>query len=176
MYGMDKDDTIKGGISLDTLERRATTHGFYFSSSSKRHHHHYHQHSYRRSEKGYFLKEFKTFDGEMKKSEYAEAWLLGMKKFFKLHDYLENMKAKIANSSLKGKSYICWEYVKHVRGSREEKLTWDEFERILRKKYSSERYYDGKDKELYDLTMGSMTDEEYTTKFVVVEISALSQG
>jgi len=30
----------------------------------------------------------------------------------------------------------------------------------------SERYYDNKDKELYELKMGSMTNEEYTTKFL----------
>ena len=30
----------------------------------------------------------------------------------------------------------------------------------------SERYYDSKSKEFYDLKMGSMTDEEYTTKFL----------
>ena len=30
----------------------------------------------------------------------------------------------------------------------------------------SESYYDGKAKELYELRMGSMTDEEYITKFL----------
>jgi len=44
-----------------------------------------------------------TFDGEMKKLQDAEAWLPGMNKFFRLHDYLENMKEKIATFSLKGK-------------------------------------------------------------------------
>jgi len=29
-----------------------------------------------------------------------------------------------------------------------------------------ERYYDSKAKEFYELKMGSMTDEEYTTKFM----------
>ena len=29
-----------------------------------------------------------------------------------------------------------------------------------------ERYYDSKAKEFYELKMGSMTDEEYTTKFL----------
>lgn len=29
----------------------------------------------------------------MKKLEDAKVWLLGMKKFFKLHDYIENIKA-----------------------------------------------------------------------------------
>lgn len=44
-----------------------------------------------------------TFDGEMKKSRDAEAWLLGMNKFFRLHDYSENIKVRIDTFSLKGK-------------------------------------------------------------------------
>jgi len=46
------------------------------------------------------------FFGEMKKSQDAEAWLLGMRKFFWLHDYSKNMKARVATFSLKGKEYI----------------------------------------------------------------------
>lgn len=34
------------------------------------------------------------------------------------------------------------------------------------KKYLSKRYYESKAKEFYELYMGSMTDEEYTTKFL----------
>ena len=46
------------------------------------------------------LDEFKkakppTFDGYVKKLEAAEAWILGMKKFFELHEYTNNMKVKI---------------------------------------------------------------------------------
>jgi len=90
-YRLDRGDTIKGGISLDTLDKRIGMYVYHSSSSSRRHHHsHHHHHAYRRSE--YLLEEFKkvkapTFDGEIKKLEDAEAWLLGMKKFFKLHNY-----------------------------------------------------------------------------------------
>ena len=71
--------------------------------------HHHHHHTYRRSE--YFPEDFKkvkppTFDQETKKSEDVKAWLLGMKKLLRLHNYLENMKAKIATFSLKGKANI----------------------------------------------------------------------
>ena len=45
-------------------------------------------------------------------------------------------------------------------------MTWSEFKRIFRKKYISERYYDDKEKEFYELKMGSMTNEEYTRKFL----------
>jgi len=35
-----------------------------------------------------------------------------------------------------------------------------EFMKQIRKKYLSERYYDGKAKKFYELKMGSMIDEE----------------
>lgn len=57
-----------------------------------------------------------TFDGELKKLEDAKTSLLGMKKFFELHDYTKNMKARISIFSLKGKADIWWEDVKRVRG------------------------------------------------------------
>ena len=65
--------------------------------------------------------------------------MLGMRRFFRLHDYSENMKARIAAFSLKGKADIWWENVENVRGIYEEELTWSEFERLFWKKYLSER-------------------------------------
>ena len=76
------------------------------------------------------------------------------------------MKARIVTSSLKGKADIWWEDVKNVKGIHEDDSTWNEFERIFKKKYVSKRYYDGRANELYDLKMGSMTDEEYTYRYL----------
>jgi len=45
-------------------------------------------------------------------------------------------------------------------------LNWSEFERIFRKNYLSERYCDDRAKDFYELMMGSMTDEEYTSRFL----------
>jgi len=124
-----------------------------------------------RSDRGYFLEEFKkakppNFFGEVKRSQDEEAWLPGMRKFFMLHDYLENMKARVANFSLKGKTNIWWEDVKNVRDIDEEDLTWSEFEQLFKEKYLSERYFDDITKEFYELRMGSMKDDEYTSKFL----------
>jgi len=47
-----------------------------------------------------------TFDGDMKNSEDAEAWILGMNKFFELHEYTDNMKSRITIFNLKGKANI----------------------------------------------------------------------
>ena len=92
--------------------------------------------------------------------------MLGKNKFFILHDYSENMQIRITMFSLKGKLDIWWEDVKNVRDTHEEELTWSEFEILFRNKYLSERYYDNREKELYELKMGSMTDEEYTSRFL----------
>jgi len=126
---------------------------------------------YRRSEKQYLLEEFKkerypTFYGEMKKLQDAKAWFLGMNKLFRLHDYSENMKATITTFTLKGKQGIWWEYVNNIRGIQKEELTWSEFEILFKKKYLSERYYDSREKDLYEFKMGSMTEEEYTSRFL----------
>ena len=48
----------------------------------------------------------------------------------------------------------------------EKDLTWSEFERLFKRKYLSERYFDDSEKELYELRMGSMTDDEHTSKFL----------
>lgn len=92
--------------------------------------------------------------------------MLGIRKFFKLHDYSDNMKARITTFNIRGKTNIWWEDVKNVRGIHEEELTWNELEQLFKKKYLSERYFDDRAKELYERKMGSMTDEEYTSKFL----------
>ena len=144
--------------------------GHHSSSSSKRHHYNHHRHHhYRRKE--YLPEEFKkvrppTFDGDIKKLEDAQAWLLRMKKFFIFHSYSQNMKAKIATFNLKGKEDIWWEDVNNVKGIQEEDFIWDDFQRIFKKKYLSNRYYVDKGKEFYELQMGSMTDDEYTSRLL----------
>jgi len=65
---------------------------YHSSFGSNRHEDRYRYHLYKRSDWEYFPDEFKKekppkFDGEMKKSKDVEAWLLGMKKLFRLHDY-----------------------------------------------------------------------------------------
>jgi len=76
------------------------------------------------------------------------------------------MKPIIDTFSLKGKVKILCEDVNNVRGIRGEELTWREFERLFRKKYLSNRYYDDRAKDFYEFKMGSMIDEEYTRRFL----------
>lgn len=96
-YKFDIDDTVRYGKLLDTPNRRGDGHRCYSCSSSDRHYDWNGYHPYRRRDRGYFLDDFKkskppTFNGETNKSQDAEAWLLGMRKFFILHDYSKNMK------------------------------------------------------------------------------------
>ena len=83
---------IRYGRFMDTTDRRGDGNKFYSSYGSNRYHDHHCYHPYRRNDRGYFPKNFKKtkppkFDGEMKNSQDAEAWLLGMRKFSRLHDY-----------------------------------------------------------------------------------------
>lgn len=113
---------------------------YYSSSGSDMHHDHHYYHPYLSCGRGYLPDEFNkenmcTSNGEMKKSQDPEAWFLGIRMFFRWHEYLENMKSKIATFSLKRKAYIWWEYVKNVKGIHKNDLTWHEFERIFKEKY-----------------------------------------
>jgi len=66
-----------------------------------------------------------------------------MRKFFKIHNYSDNMKVRVARFNLKGKADIWWEDVKNIQ---EEDLTWSEFEELFQKKYPLERYFNNKAK------------------------------
>lgn len=159
----DRDDTVKDGRFLDTLDWRGDGHMYYFSFGFDMLYDLHCYHPYRRSDMGYLSNEFKksnppTFDRYLKKSADVEAWLLGMKKFFQFHNYIDNMKARVDIFSLKGKEDIWWEDVKQIGDIKTEELNFHEFKKLFRKKYLSGRYYDNKAKEFYELKMGSMID------------------
>ena len=56
-----------------------------------------------------------TFDGEVKIGQEAEAWLLGIKKYFQVQDYSRNMKARVSIFNLNGRASIWWEHFKQVK-------------------------------------------------------------
>ena len=85
-----------------------------------------------------------TFDGEVKTGQEAEAWLLGIKKYFQVHDYSGNMKARVAIFNLNGRASIWWEHCKQVKRIGERRLKWKQFKKYFKQKYLSDRYYDGK--------------------------------
>ena len=56
-----------------------------------------------------------TFNGEIKNAQEAEAWLLGMRKYFQVQDYSGNIKATVAIFNLTGIASIWWEHFRQVK-------------------------------------------------------------
>ena len=79
---------------------------------------------------------------------------------------LKNLKARITIFNLNGKASIWWEDLKNVKGVREEDLSSKQFEKYFWKKYLSEKYFDEKTKEFYEIKLGQLTIEEYVNKFL----------
>jgi hypothetical protein len=51
----------------------------------------------------------------VKSNEEAEAWLLGMRKYFQVHDRSGNMKARVTIYNLSDIASIWWEDIKNVK-------------------------------------------------------------
>jgi hypothetical protein len=107
-----------------------------------------------------------TFDGEHKKEEDAETWLLGMRKYFQLQNYSSHAEGRIAMYQLKGKASMWWDQLVQVQHIKEKDVTWKEFKRYFENKYLTKRYYDRKMKEFFELKLGSMTIDEYERRFL----------
>jgi hypothetical protein len=102
-----------------------------------------------------------TFDGEHKKEEDVETWLLGMKKYFQLQNYSSHAEGRLAMCQLKGNASMWWDQLVQVQHIREKYVTWKEFKRYFENKYLTKRYYDRKMKEFFELKLGNMTIDEY---------------
>jgi hypothetical protein len=76
------------------------------------------------------------------------------------------LKAQVATFNLNEKASIWWADLKNVKGAHEENLSWEKFEKHFQKKYLSEKYFDKKTKEFYELKLGQLTIEEYVNKFL----------
>src|SRR5882757_5413783 len=53
-----------------------------------------------------------TFNGETEKGEEAESWLSGMKKYFQIYSYSNQLKERMVIYNLTGKAYIWWRDLK----------------------------------------------------------------
>ena len=79
--------------------------------------------------------------------------MLGLKKYFRFHDYSENLKGQIDIFNLNGKASILWEDLRNVKEIHEKDFSWKQFEEQF-KKYLSKKYCDGKTKDFYELKIG----------------------
>jgi hypothetical protein len=107
-----------------------------------------------------------TFDGEHKKDEDAKTWLLGMRKYFQLHNYSSHVEGRISIYQLKGKASMWWDQLVQVQHIEEKSVTWREFKKYFENKYLTKIYYDKKMKEFFELKLGSMTIDEYERRFL----------
>jgi hypothetical protein len=107
-----------------------------------------------------------TFDGEHKKDEDAETWLLGIRKYFQLHNYSSHAEGRISIYQLKGKAFMWWDQLVQVQHIKNKSVTWREFKKYFEKKYLNKRYYDKKMKEFFEIKLGSMTIDEYEKRFL----------
>jgi hypothetical protein len=98
------------------------------SSSSKTSSHFQRKRNKRKHSKSHDPKEFKkdkprpTFDGEIKEGEETKVWILGLKKYFKFHNYSEYLKVRITIFNLNGKASVWWEDLRNVKGIHEKDL------------------------------------------------------
>ena len=89
-----------------------------------------------------------------------------MKKYFQIYNYSNQLKARMAIYNLSGKADIWWQDLKRVKGIKEKNVNWSTFKRYFKKKFLFEQYYEERDKEFYELKLGSMTMKDLNSKFL----------
>ena len=149
----------EGSKSSTRRRRRTSSKSFDFEESSMDSISSSHKRKRKRHHRDHTRDEFKkakppTFDGEVKTGQEAKAWLLGIKKYFQVHDYSRNMKARVAIFNLNGRASIWWEHFKQVKRISERRLKWKQFKNYFKKKYLSDKYYDDTIKEFHELRLG----------------------
>jgi hypothetical protein len=65
-----------------------------------------------------------SFDGEKEREDDVEAWLLGLRRYFQLHNYSSNLEFRIATYHLHGKVAMWWDQLKQVEHINESRITW----------------------------------------------------
>lgn len=65
-----------------------------------------------------------TFEGENKRREDVEAWLLGMTKYLQLHSYSSTLEARISIYHLQRKASMWWDQRKQVKHINEKRICW----------------------------------------------------
>jgi hypothetical protein len=83
-----------------------------------------------------------------------------------LHNYSSNLEARISTYHLHEKAAIWWDQLKQVEHVNEIRITWKQSKKYFQEEYLSEKFYDKKMQELFELRLGSMTMEEYEKKLL----------
>ena len=107
-----------------------------------------------------------SFDGEREREDDVEAWLLGLQRYFQLHNYSSNLEDRIATYHLHGKDAVWWDQLKKVENVNESRITWKQFNKYFQKECLSEHFYDKKMQEFFELRLRIMTMVEYEKNFL----------
>ena len=78
-----------------------------------------------------------TFNGEIEKGVELESCLSGIKKYFQIYNYSNQLKARMTIYNLSGKAYIWWQDLKRVKGIKENNVNWSTFKRYFKNKFLS---------------------------------------
>jgi hypothetical protein len=112
-----------------------------------------------------------NFNAKHRKGDEVEAWMLGMKKYFQLHDYPSGVETRIATYQLQGKLAMWWEKRNQSKHLDDKRVSWRQLKGYFKDKYLSEHYYDKKMKDFFELKLGSMKMDEYHKRFFrIVEV------
>ena len=95
--------------------------------------------------------------------ENTEEWILDMRKYFRVHNYSSEMKARLAIYNLNGKATRWWRDFKHTKKEEVREIRWTKFRKIFQEKYI---FLDIKVKYFDELHMGSMTMDAFINIFL----------
>ena len=74
---------------------------------------------------------------KLKRGRKPQSWLSGMKKYFQIYNYSNQLKARMAIYNLMGKVDIWWQDLKRVKSIRENNINWSTFKKYFKKKFLS---------------------------------------
>ena len=89
-----------------------------------------------------------------------------MNKYFQIYKYPNRLKARMAIYNLTRKVDIWWQDIKRVKNMKENYLTWRVFKNYFKRRFLFEQYYEDRDKEFYDLKLGSISMKELNNKLL----------
>ena len=68
-----------------------------------------------------------TYKGEVNIGEKAEEWLLGMSKYFQVHNYSSVMQVRLTIYNLNGKAVRWWRDLKHTKKDELREISLEKF-------------------------------------------------
>ncbi|KAI3755312.1 hypothetical protein L1987_55108 [Smallanthus sonchifolius] len=119
---------------------------------------------------GYSYKSFegckhKPFDGKKGAIDTTQ-WITKIEAVIKLSECRSDQAVKFATNSLETTALDRWEFVKQARGDQAvENMKWNEFKELIMQRFCPQNELDKLEEEFQHLEAGTMTHQEYATKF-----------